>query len=73
VLSGELPIEVADATAPRVLRAASIKARTQMSYAGAFACATALEHGVPLVTGDPEILRARDILGMDVVELARRR
>lgn len=69
VMSGELPIAVVDATAPRVLRAASIKARTQMSFADAFACATALEHRVPLLTGDPEILRARDTLGIELIEV----
>ena len=39
-----------------VLRAAAIKAGNRVSYADAFAIATAESHGVALVTGDPEIL-----------------
>jgi ribonuclease VapC len=69
VVSGELPIDVVDATVPRVLRAATVKATASMSYADAFACATALEHGLPLLTGDPEILRAHEALGLEVIEL----
>jgi predicted nucleic acid-binding protein len=69
VVSGELPIDVVDATAPRVLRAAGIKARARISYADAFACATALEHSVPLLTGDPEIVGAREELGIEIITL----
>ena len=39
-----------------VLRAAAFKAGNRVSYADAFAIATAESHGVALVTGDPEIL-----------------
>jgi predicted nucleic acid-binding protein len=42
----------------RVLAAASIKAEHPMSYADAFACATAIAYDAPLLTGDDEILRA---------------
>jgi ribonuclease VapC len=38
-----------------VLRAASLKARHAISYADAFAVATAIGHESPLVTGDPEL------------------
>lgn len=38
-----------------VMRAAALKAAHTISYADGFAVATALELGVPLVTGDPEI------------------
>jgi predicted nucleic acid-binding protein len=41
----------------RVLAAASIKAQHPMSYADAFACATASAYGAPLLTGDDEILK----------------
>ena len=40
----------------RVLDAARIKAANPMSYADAFAAATAAAHGVILLTGDPELL-----------------
>lgn len=49
-LRPELPNE------SRVLEAATIKARHPVSYADAFAVATALAHGAVLLTGDPEIL-----------------
>ena len=39
-----------------VLDAARIKAGHRVSYADAFAVATAERHGAQLVTGDPEIL-----------------
>ena len=42
----------------RVLQAASIKASHRVSYADAFAVATALAHSTTLLTGDPEILDA---------------
>ena len=38
-----------------VLRAAKLKARHAISYADAFAAATAILHQAPLVTGDPEL------------------
>jgi predicted nucleic acid-binding protein len=42
----------------RVLSAASIKAVHRMSYADAFACATAIAHDATILTGDDEILNA---------------
>lgn len=48
-----------DTPAPeRVLKAASIKADHRLSYADAFAVATAQAHEALLLTGDPEILGA---------------
>jgi ribonuclease VapC len=44
-------------TEERVIEAARVKASHQMSYADAFAVATAIAHGADLLTGDPEILR----------------
>ena len=44
------------ATPARVLEAAAIKAAHRVSYADAFAVATALAHDAVLLTGDPEIL-----------------
>lgn len=43
-------------TPRRVLEAAAIKARSRMSYADAFAAATAVAHDAVLLTGDPELL-----------------
>ncbi|MBV9447293.1 MAG: type II toxin-antitoxin system VapC family toxin [Streptosporangiaceae bacterium] len=50
VLHAELPPEAV------VRAAAAIKAEHRMSYAGAFAVATALRHDGELWTGDPELL-----------------
>ena len=47
----ELPTEL------RVIEAARIKADNPMSYADAFAAATAMAHGATLWTGDPALLR----------------
>jgi uncharacterized protein len=49
-------------TVATVLRASSLKAGNRVSYADAFAIATAELHGVPLVTGDPEILELPDLV-----------
>lgn len=43
-------------TAERVLAAARIKSNHPLAYADAFAAATAIAHGAPLWTGDPELL-----------------
>jgi predicted nucleic acid-binding protein len=51
-----------------VLAAAKIKARGRMSYADAFCVATAQRHGLPVYTGDPEIV-ALDGEGLEVVDL----
>ena len=52
----ELPIEIVPARDSLVFEAARIKARHPLSYADAFAVATARIAGTPLLTGDPEIL-----------------
>ncbi|MGH8929070.1 MAG: PIN domain-containing protein [Egibacteraceae bacterium] len=44
--------------ARRVLEAAEIKAKYRLSYADAFAAATAVAHQAVLLTGDPELLIA---------------
>jgi predicted nucleic acid-binding protein len=48
-------LTVVSATDELVMRAASLKSRHAISYADAFAAATALVRGAPLVTGDPEL------------------
>ncbi|MBI4700916.1 MAG: PIN domain-containing protein [Deltaproteobacteria bacterium] len=72
VRSAALPLEVIEATLPRVRAAARLKARHRLSYADAFAVAAAVEHGAPLLTGDPEILALEDVEGLNVVRLPRR-
>jgi predicted nucleic acid-binding protein len=48
--------------------AARVKAQGRASYADCFAVATAERHGVPLLTGDPEIV-ALDREHLQVVDL----
>jgi len=47
-------------TEARIRQAALIKARHPISYAGAFALATAVAHNANLLTGDPGILDRGD-------------
>jgi predicted nucleic acid-binding protein len=62
-------IVVAETPTPeRVRVAARLKARYRMSYADCFAVATALAVGLPLLTGDPEIVNA-GVPGLRVVDL----
>lgn len=49
-----LPLELIDAGRDRALAAAEIKAQHPLSYADAFAAASALEFSATIVTGDPE-------------------
>ena len=49
-----LPIRVLGNTFPQVLEAARLKAKLPISYADAFALATAIREQAVLVTGDPE-------------------
>jgi len=51
-----LPIEIVPAKEAIVYEAARIKARHPVSYADAFAVATARLERAPVLTGDPEIL-----------------
>lgn len=48
-------ISVISATDELVLWAAQVKAKHAISYADAFAAATAVDRQLPLVTGDPEL------------------
>lgn len=49
-------VRVEDPDWPLVMIAAEIKAGGGLSYADAFCVATAMRHGAPLYTGDPEII-----------------
>lgn len=62
-----LPIEVRAAPNALVMEAARLKSLYPISYADAFAAATAIREGARLVTGDPEmkVLSARGVLQLD--------
>ena len=45
-----------------IFRAAELKAHYPISYADAFALASALEHGADLVTGDPEFRQVEHLV-----------
>lgn len=47
-----------------IFRAAELKARYPISYADAFALASAVEHGATLVTGDPEFRKVEHLVGI---------
>jgi predicted nucleic acid-binding protein len=61
-------ISVEEPNAALVMAAAEIKAGGRMSYADAFCVATARRHGLPVYTGDPEII-ALDGEDLEVVDL----
>lgn len=50
----QLPIQLLDASLPRILAAAHIKVQTPISYADAFVVAAAQELQAIILTGDPE-------------------
>jgi uncharacterized protein len=72
VLRGRLPVSVKDATRRRVRRAAELKAKHAIAYAGAFAVATAVEFDAVLLTGDPEIKPLEGQQNLKVEWLAKR-
>jgi ribonuclease VapC len=60
-----LPLELVSNTFDDVLEAARLKARFPLSYADAFALATAIRFDARLVTGDPEFETAEDLVDVD--------
>ncbi|MDE0677787.1 MAG: PIN domain-containing protein [Acidimicrobiaceae bacterium] len=54
MLTGSIQAELP--TPERVIEAATLKSEYRMSYADAFAAATAIAHDAELWTGDPELL-----------------
>jgi ribonuclease VapC len=60
-----LPLELVSNTFDEVLEAARLKARFPLSYADAFALATAIRFDARLVTGDPEFEAAEDLVDVD--------
>ena len=55
-----LPLEIVSNGYAEVIDAARVKARFLLSYAGAFAVATAIRLGVYVVTGDAEFAAVED-------------
>ena len=67
----QMPIDILDATRPRVLAAAHIKANFRVSYADAFAVAAAQEIGATVLTGDLEFAAVESALVIHVEWLPR--
>ena len=61
-------VELVEATGPRVMAAAALKARVPLSFADCFAATTAVEFGAPLATGDPGLLALGEP-GLVVIDL----
>lgn len=57
-----LPIKTTANSFPHVLEAARLKARFPISYADAFAAATAIRMDAVVVTGDPEFRRVEHLV-----------
>jgi predicted nucleic acid-binding protein len=67
-----LPIEPVGNTFDDVMAAARIKARYPLSYADAFAVATAMKHDAVVLTGDPEFRAANDLVEIEWLAARRR-
>jgi uncharacterized protein len=65
-LAGVLPLQPVEPTRRRVREAAALKARYPIAFADAFAVQLAMERGLPLLTGDPEI---EAVEGREAVEV----
>ena len=59
---GRLGIVILPAPNDLVFRAAELKARFALSYADAFAVASAMEHDATVVTGDPEFRQVESLV-----------
>ena len=60
-----LPIAPCGNTLPDVIEAAKIKAQYPISYADAFAVATAVKEGATLITGDPDFKHVEKIVRIE--------
>ncbi len=61
-LIDNLPVDILEATRPRVIEAAHVKANYALSYADAFAVAAAKEHSAKVITGDPEFSNVEELI-----------
>jgi uncharacterized protein len=62
-----LPLTVVPVDDQQVMAAAKLKARFAISYADAFALATAVQLNAPLVTGDPELTALADAFPIEIL------
>ena len=60
-----LPVELLDASRDLVLDAAHLKAHYALSYADAFAVASALREQATVLTGDPEFEAVADLIKVE--------
>lgn len=60
-----LPVQLSPCDQALTLEAARIKADFPMSYAGAFAVATARRENAAIVTGDPEFAKVEHLVHID--------
>lgn len=60
-----LAVTIVPVTEQQVFRAAALKIRYPISYADAFAIATAGELEAPLVTGDPELVSLQNVFQLE--------
>jgi uncharacterized protein len=60
-----LPLQLVPNTFDEVLQAARLKARLSLSYADAFALATAIRFDARLLTGDPEFEQAEQLVDVE--------
>jgi len=60
-----LPVEIVPANRDAVLSAAHVKANHPVTYADAFAVATALAFSGAVVTGDPELAAVDDLIPVE--------
>lgn len=63
-LIAQMPIEIVPADHALVKRAAEIKARYPLSYADAFAVATAIAYNASVLTDDPEFHAVEDVIAV---------
>ena len=63
-----LPVEVLDASRDLVLDAAHVKAHHALSYADAFAVASAMREQATLLTGDPEFEIVADLVKVEWIK-----
>ena len=67
VIFPSLPITRLSNGLQQVIDAARLKAKYALSYADCFSVATALAQGAPLVTGDPEFRKVRDLIELEFI------
>ena len=63
-----LPLMVVSASDDAVFGAVNLKMRHAISYADAFAAATAEQQGAVLVTGDPELIQISHLIDIEALE-----